>query len=147
LIPDDVVRALNAQLDDLPEDQQRMLLVIQEVGMRGGELCEAPFDCLLRDNDGDYFFLYYQGKMRKEHHVPISRELARVVKEQQAFMRKRSPTKRLGIFLRLAAEATTSATPSRSSSTPSLTSTTFGARTDSRSGSGRMGSVTALGPA
>jgi integrase/recombinase XerD len=66
-----------------------MLLVIQEVGMRGGELCEAPYDCLLRDNDGDYFFLYYQGKMRKEHHVPISRELARVVKEQQAFMCQR----------------------------------------------------------
>jgi integrase/recombinase XerD len=88
-IPDDVVRALNAYLDELAEDQQRMLLVIQEVGMRGGELCEAPFDCLLRDNDGDYFFLYYQGKMRKEHHVPISRELATVVKEQQLYMRQR----------------------------------------------------------
>src|SRR5438132_13214851 len=46
---------------------------------------------LLRDNDGDYFFLYYQGKMRKEHHVPISRELARVVKEQQGYMRQRFP--------------------------------------------------------
>jgi uncharacterized membrane protein YphA (DoxX/SURF4 family) len=30
--------------DGLPEDHQRMLLVIQEVGMRAGELCEAPFD-------------------------------------------------------------------------------------------------------
>ena len=88
-IPDEVVRALNAHLDDLAEDQQRMLLVIQEVGMRAGELCEAPFDCLLRDNDGDYFLLYYQGKMRKEHHVPISRDLAAVVKEQQGFMRQR----------------------------------------------------------
>ena len=90
-IPDEVVRALNAHLDDLPEDQQRMLLLIQEVGLRGSELCEAPFDCLLQDNDGDYFFLYYQGKMRKEHHVPISRELARAVKEQQAYMRDRFP--------------------------------------------------------
>src|SRR6266849_1063659 len=88
-IPDAVVRALNAHLDDLPEDQQRMLLVIEEVGMRAGELCEAPFDCLLNDNDGDYFFLYYQGKMRKEHHVPITRELAKVVKEQQSYMRER----------------------------------------------------------
>jgi integrase len=87
-IPDEVVRALNAHLDDLPEDQQRMLLVIEEVGMRGGELCEAPFDCLLQDNEGDYF-LYYQGKMRKEHHVPISRELAKVVKEQQTYMLER----------------------------------------------------------
>jgi integrase len=90
-IPDEVVRALNAHLDDLPEDQQRMLLVIQEVGMRGGELCEAPFDCLIHDNEGDYFFLYYQGKMRKEHHVPISRELALAIKEQQAHVRERVP--------------------------------------------------------
>jgi integrase len=90
-IPDEVVRALNEHLDDLPEDQQRMLLVIQEVGMRGGELCEAPFDGLLRDNEGDYFLLYHQGKMRKEHHVPISRELALVVKEQQSFVRERFP--------------------------------------------------------
>jgi integrase/recombinase XerD len=90
-IPDEVVRVLNEHLDDLPEDQQRMLLLIQEVGLRGSELCEAPFDCLLQDNDGDYFFLYSQGKMRKEHHVPISRELARAVKEQQAYMRDRFP--------------------------------------------------------
>jgi hypothetical protein len=68
-----------------------MLLVIQEVGMRGGDLCESPFDCLVRDNEGDYFFLYYQGKMRKEHHVPISRELALAIKEQQAHVRERFP--------------------------------------------------------
>ena len=47
------------------------------------------FDCLLRDNEGDYVFLYYQGKMRKEHHVPITRELAGVVKAQQNHMRDR----------------------------------------------------------
>ena len=40
---------------DLPEDQQRLLLVIEEVGMRGSELCEALFDCLLQDDEGDYF--------------------------------------------------------------------------------------------
>jgi hypothetical protein len=90
-----VVRALNQHLDDLPEDQQRMLLVIQEVGMRGGELCEAPFDCLVHDNEGDYFFLYHQGKMRKEHHVPISRELALAIKEQQANVRELFPSQSL----------------------------------------------------
>ena len=57
-------------------------------GARPGVL-QGTYSYLLQDNDGDYFFLYYQGKMRKEHHVPITRELAKVVKEQQSYMRER----------------------------------------------------------
>lgn len=37
----------------------------------------------MQDASGDWFLRYYQAKMKKEHSVPISRELASVIQEQQ----------------------------------------------------------------
>src|SRR5713226_4035070 len=54
-----------------------------------GELCTLKLDCLSRDPEGDYFLGYYQPKMRKELQIPISRELALVVQEQQHVVRER----------------------------------------------------------
>jgi integrase len=82
-IPEEVLAQLNANLDGLSEHVRRMLLILQEVGMRISELCRMPFDCLTRDTQGDYFLRYYQYKMIKEHSVPISREVVAVIKEQQ----------------------------------------------------------------
>src|SRR5699024_8320772 len=36
--------------------------------------------CLLEDKDGDYFLKYYQWKMKKEHIVAISKEVALLIK-------------------------------------------------------------------
>jgi len=87
-IPDDVLAQLNANLDGLSEPIQRMVLILQEVGMRISELCRMPFDCLLQDAQGDFFLRYYQYKMKKEHSVPISREVAAVIQEQQAVVKQ-----------------------------------------------------------
>jgi len=46
-IPEDVMRQLNEHLDDLPEPVVRMVLVLQECGMRISELLYLKPDCLL----------------------------------------------------------------------------------------------------
>ena len=82
-IPEDIMSKLNHHIDKLPSDIMRFFLVLQEVGMRISECCSLKFDCIFPDNQGDYFIKYYQHKMRKDHTVPISKELVNVIKEQQ----------------------------------------------------------------
>lgn len=86
-IPQEVVEQLNKYLEELPEPLMRMVLVLQEAGMRISELCLLNLNCLLQDASGDWFLLYYQSKMRKEHTIPISRVLVAVIQEQQSFIK------------------------------------------------------------
>ena len=83
-IPDEVMEQLKQHMDSLLPHFKRMLLVLIETGRRISELCQLDFDCLLQDATGDWFLKHYQSKMKKEHTIPISRELARVIQEQQA---------------------------------------------------------------
>ncbi len=87
-IPEAVMRQLNEHLDDLPEPVARMILVLQECGMRISELVHLDFDCLLQDKAGDWFLRYYQFKMKKEITIPLSREIVRVIQEQQRYLRQ-----------------------------------------------------------
>ncbi len=82
-IPEDIVQQLNRHLDDLPSEIQRMVLILQECGMRISELCALPRDCLIHDTSGDAFLRYYQGKMKKEHAIPVTSEVAAVIRAQQ----------------------------------------------------------------
>ncbi|MBL1177133.1 tyrosine-type recombinase/integrase [Pantanalinema sp. GBBB05] len=88
-IPEDVLIQLNANLDGLSERIRRMVLILQEVGMRISELCRMPFECLSQDMQGDFFLTYHQYKMKKDHTVPISREIAAVIQEQQQVVREK----------------------------------------------------------
>lgn len=80
------MQQLNENIDKLPEPVMRMVLVIQECGMRISELLHLKQDCLLQDTAGDWFLRYYQFKMKKEITIPISRELVRVLQEQQHYI-------------------------------------------------------------
>ncbi|MHB1957233.1 MAG: tyrosine-type recombinase/integrase, partial [Sulfobacillus sp.] len=82
-IPEDVIQQLNRHLDDLPSEIQRMVLIVQECGMRISELCTLRRDCLLHDTRGDAFLRYYQGKMQKEHTIPVTSEVVAVIGAQQ----------------------------------------------------------------
>lgn len=86
-IPETVMTQLNQHLDLLHPHVMRFFLVLQEVGMRISECCALSFDCIYPDDQGDYFIKYYQFKMKKDHVVPISRELASVIQEQQQAVR------------------------------------------------------------
>ena len=57
--------------------------------MRISEACSLPLECLSRDPEGDYFLRYHQPKMRKELQIPISRELATTLQEQQRSVHER----------------------------------------------------------
>lgn len=87
-IPEDVFSQLSANLDGLSDHIKRMVLIIQEVGMRISELCRMPFDCLIQDTQGDFFLRYYQYKMKKEHTVPISHDIVAATQEQQHIVRE-----------------------------------------------------------
>lgn len=88
-IPQEVLDQLNQHLAELSPQVMRMLLLIQECGMRIGELCKLPVGCLTQDASGDWFLRTYQSKMHKEHSIPLSREGVAVIQEQQQEMRKR----------------------------------------------------------
>ena len=42
-------------------------------------------DCLLQDKDGDYFLKYYQWKMKKDHIIPISKEVAELIQVHEKY--------------------------------------------------------------
>jgi integrase/recombinase XerD len=85
-IPDEVITQLNQHLDDLPDPVARMVLVIQECGMRISELLYLKHDCLIQDKSGDWFLKYYQFKMKKDITIPISKEITFVIQEQQRYI-------------------------------------------------------------
>jgi integrase/recombinase XerD len=87
-IPDDVIRQLNHHLDRLPEPVMRMVLVTQECGLRIGELCQLPLDCLKQDSKGGWFIQFMRWKLKFETTLPISIELAQVIKEQQKYIKR-----------------------------------------------------------
>ncbi len=82
-IPEEVIEQLHEHIDELDTIYARMVLVLQECGMRIGELCRISFNCLLQDAQGDWFLRYYQFKMKKEHSIPITRDIARIIQVQQ----------------------------------------------------------------
>lgn len=87
-IPEEVIKQLNQHIDKLPEQIMRMVLILQECGLRIGEVLTLFFDCLRQDTQGDWFLFITRYKMRKEQNIPISRELVAVIQEQQQYIRE-----------------------------------------------------------
>lgn len=87
-IPEEVMQQLNQHLDALPEPVMRMVLVIQETGMRVGELLQLPVNCLKQDGKGDYYIQFVRWKMLKESTLPLSPEIGRTIQEQQQYIRE-----------------------------------------------------------
>lgn len=65
----------------------QMVLILQECGIRISELLQLPLDCLTQDSRGTFYLRFMQGKMKREHTIPVSQEIARVVQEQQQVVR------------------------------------------------------------
>jgi integrase len=86
-IPAAVLDQLNSHLGNLKAPWMQMIFILQECGMRISELLQLPLDCLTQDARGTFYLRYLQGKMKREHTIPASQEIARVVQEQQQVMR------------------------------------------------------------
>lgn len=93
-IPAAVLDQLNSHLGDLKSPWMQMVFILQECGMRISELLQLPLDCLTQDARGTFYLRFLQGKMKREHTIPISQEIARIVQEQQLGVRsaRRSTT-------------------------------------------------------
>jgi hypothetical protein len=63
-----------------------MVILIQETGLRVGELLELPVDCLKFDAQGNPYIQYMNWKMSKEDTKPIFFELSKVIQEQQEYI-------------------------------------------------------------
>ena len=87
-IPEEVIQQLNQHLDALPDPVMRMVLVIQECGLRVGELLQLQVNCLKQDAKRDSCIQLIRWKMKKEDTLPISPELAAVIQEQQQYIQE-----------------------------------------------------------
>lgn len=85
-IPEEIMQQLNQHLEAVPEPIMRMIILIQETGLRVGELLELPIDCLKFDAKGNSYIQYMNWKMSKEDTKPISFELSKVIQEQQEYI-------------------------------------------------------------
>jgi integrase/recombinase XerD len=91
-IPSAVLDQLNKHLGNMKAPWMQMVLVLQECGMRLSELLGLPLDCLTQDARGTFFLQFMQGKMKREHTIPVSQEIARVIQEQQQIVRRSRPS-------------------------------------------------------
>jgi len=88
-IPPAVLDQLNKYIGNLKAPWMHMILILQECGMRISELLQLPLDCLTQDARGTPYLRFMQGKMKREHTIPVSQEIARVIQEQQQVVRGR----------------------------------------------------------
>ena len=70
-IPEAVLVQLKEHLETLPTTILRMVVILLECGMRIGELCTLPIDCLVGDEEHGWSLRSYQSKMKQEHSIPL----------------------------------------------------------------------------
>lgn len=86
-IPQEVWNQLDENLCDLPEQIQRMVILIRTMGIRIGELCNLPFDCL-RKRGQQWRIRFTTEKYQTTDELPIVvPELVAIIREQQKYIR------------------------------------------------------------
>lgn len=98
-IPESVIEQLLKHLHKLQEYHQRLIMIFLETGRRRSEIFTLPYDCLHKDNEGDYFMKVNDRKMAKSYMIPISKECTQYIKEQQSHVRALTSSKEF-LFVR-----------------------------------------------
>ena len=87
-IPEEVWNQLDENLHYLPEQIQRMVILIRTTGIRIGELCNLPFDCL-RKRGEQWRIRFTTEKYQTTDELPIVvPELVAIIREQQKYIRR-----------------------------------------------------------
>ncbi len=100
-IPNSVLKCINENLHCLPETIARMWMIAYFCGMRMSELILCSLDCIKQDNKGQWSIPFTRKKVQDEHRLPISRELALVIQEQQEETRENFGDKSKYLFCNL----------------------------------------------
>lgn len=89
-IPEEVLKQVEDNLNALHSSVVCIYNILRDTGMRISEICNLPYDCVEQDVTGGYWIKkIYQPKMDKEiPPIPISRELASLVINQQQYIRE-----------------------------------------------------------
>lgn len=84
-IPKHVMTQLNQNLHFIKNKSfQRITILLIETGRRISEICSLKYDCLQQDNDGDWFLIINEHKMKRTRLIPISPRCLKATKDQQA---------------------------------------------------------------
>jgi site-specific recombinase XerD len=95
-LPAQVMRVLCANLDLLEEicsrDTRVLIELMIDTGRRPDEICQLPLDCLTHDGEGKPVLIYDNHKNQRDgRRLPIGRETAAVIVNQQEEVRRRYP--------------------------------------------------------
>ena len=73
-----------ANLDRWDDPGRRLItLILIRCGLRVGDACKLPSDCIVRDGDGQPYLRYYNHKMKREALVPVDDELVTEIGRQR----------------------------------------------------------------
>jgi len=73
-----------ANLERWDEPDRRLItLILIRCGLRIGDACKLPADCIVRDGDGQPYLRYYNHKMKREALVPVDDELVAEIGRQR----------------------------------------------------------------
>jgi hypothetical protein len=82
-IPETVLDQLRSHLTAFPDDLRRMVVLLQESGIRVRELCCLSYDCLELHTDGHRFLHYLDQKTERGRRIPLSPLAVEAIIEQQ----------------------------------------------------------------
>jgi integrase len=89
-IPAEVLIQLSAHLKALPTTLLRMVAILLSVGLRVSELCQLPINCLITDDNHEWYLRFYQSKTRRELVIPlVEEEVIGAIQVQQQEIRAR----------------------------------------------------------
>ena len=73
---------------EVPKYLELLTRIGLHTGMRIADALALKRDCLLRDTEGDYWITFHIRKMKKDHSLPLDRELTQMIQVQQEESRK-----------------------------------------------------------
>jgi integrase/recombinase XerD len=89
-IPKEVLTKLDEHLHLLPEQLQRLVVLIRVSGLRASEILQMQFDCLRQRKNGQWELHFINWKFNeREDILPILPEIAEIIKQQQAYIKSR----------------------------------------------------------
>ncbi len=87
-IPSKVLEQIENNLHQIPDSIARMWMLGFFCAMRISELQLCPLDCLKQDSRGRWFITFYRRKNKDYHTLPVSRESAQIIQQQQEYIRQ-----------------------------------------------------------
>ena len=88
-IPKEVLSKLDEHLHLLPEQLQRLVILIRILGLRACEILQMQFDCLRQRKNGQWELHFVNWKFNeREDILPILPEIAEIIKQQQIYITK-----------------------------------------------------------